>query len=437
MSPAGLWNQRRVLSEIEVLQSIYLEELQVIKRDDGGWEVSLVLYPSTAEDSLSQFVRLTLTLSLDSQYPSSPPCISIHYPRGLSDDKLRSVQNCLQTEAESCLGSPVLYQLIEKAKEILTESNIPHGNCVICLYGFKEGEAFTKTSCYHYFHSYCLGRYITYSENELREREKELEEDKSREKLDEPDRSDSTEVDVTLSQSLPSHLAAFPNQISATQDQQHSGQSHRRSGPGHRRQGQSKGSRRVGRGRPHHWIPTPPTEHLEKLTLSSVKHDHFHNSPAYCSDAPTKVKLQGSPSHQKPGNSQLTQPVKAEGEGYVVLNQQGVLESGNGHSSTKLSLDDSKTDGQRGAQNSERGRGKRWGLRSGQQPGQWQERRCRGTDQWDAPEGLYHHPWAGRGERSRGRVNSPRSREGRARQGNERVFYQKVMEGEVGSKGVL
>ena len=32
-----------------------------------GWEVSLVLYPSTAEDSLSQFVRLTLTLSLDSQ----------------------------------------------------------------------------------------------------------------------------------------------------------------------------------------------------------------------------------------------------------------------------------------------------------------------------------------------------------------------------------
>ncbi|XP_046893916.1 E3 ubiquitin-protein ligase RNF25 isoform X2 [Hypomesus transpacificus] len=472
-----------VLSEIEVLQSIYLEELQVIKRDDGGWEVSLVLYPSTAEDSLSQFVRLTLTLSLDSQYPSSPPCISIHYPRGLSDDKLRSVQNCLQTEAESCLGSPVLYQLIEKAKEILTESNIPHGNCVICLYGFKEGEAFTKTSCYHYFHSYCLGRYITYSENELREREKELEEDKSREKLDEmegailgaefrkkwreyqtllerqrakggiidteaesnrflihinePDTSDSTEVDVTLSQSLPSHPAAFPNQISATQDQQHSGQSHRRSGPGHRRRGQSKGFRRAGGGRPHNWIPTPPTEHLEKLTLSSVEHDHFQNFSAYCSDAPTKVKLQGSPSHQKPGNSQLTHPVKAEGEGYVVLSQQGVPESGNGHSGSKLSLDDSKTDGQRGAQNSERGRGKRWGPLSGQQPGQWQERRCRGTDQWDAPEGLYHHPWAGRGERSRGRVNSPRSREGRARRGNERVFYQKVMEGEVGRKGVL
>ncbi|XP_073350497.1 E3 ubiquitin-protein ligase RNF25 [Pagrus major] len=173
-----------VLSEIEVLQSIYLDELLVSRTEDGGWEVSLVLYPSTAEDSVSQFVRLTLTLTLDQQYPSSSPAISIHNPRGLSDDKLSSVLKCLQLEAQSCLGSPVLYQLIEKAKEILTESNIPHGNCVICLYGFKEGETFTKTSCYHYFHCHCLGRYASHSESELRQREKELEEDKTRDRTD-------------------------------------------------------------------------------------------------------------------------------------------------------------------------------------------------------------------------------------------------------------
>ncbi|CAN9505044.1 unnamed protein product [Ophioblennius macclurei] len=169
-----------VQSEIEVLQSIYLDELLVGSREDGGWEVSLVLHPSTAEDSVSQFVRLTLTLTLDQQYPWSSPAISIHNPRGLSDDKLSSVTKCLQLEAQACLGSPVLYQLIEKAKEILTENNIPHGNCVICLYDFKEGEAFTKTSCYHYFHSHCLGRYARHSERELQEREKELEEDKTR-----------------------------------------------------------------------------------------------------------------------------------------------------------------------------------------------------------------------------------------------------------------
>ncbi|KAL4658334.1 E3 ubiquitin-protein ligase RNF25 [Arapaima gigas] len=173
-----------VQSEIEVLKSIYLEELSVGHSDRGEMEVSVVLYPSTAEDSLSQFVRLTLALTLDSKYPSAPPTISIRHPRGLSDDKLLSVQQCLQAEAQLCLGGPALYQLIEKAKEILTESNIPHGNCVICLYGFKEEEVFTKTSCYHYFHSYCLGCYVAHAEAELREREREMEEDKTRETLD-------------------------------------------------------------------------------------------------------------------------------------------------------------------------------------------------------------------------------------------------------------
>lgn len=49
----------------------------------------------------------------------------------------------------------------------------------------QEGEVFTKTSCYHYFHCHCLGRYVKHSESELRQREKELEEDKTREWTDE------------------------------------------------------------------------------------------------------------------------------------------------------------------------------------------------------------------------------------------------------------
>lgn len=48
----------------------------------------------------------------------------------------------------------------------------------------QEGEAFTKTSCYHYFHCHCLGRYASHSESELRQREKELEEDKTRSRMD-------------------------------------------------------------------------------------------------------------------------------------------------------------------------------------------------------------------------------------------------------------
>ncbi|XP_066579257.1 E3 ubiquitin-protein ligase RNF25 [Amia ocellicauda] len=168
-------------SEIEVLQSIYLDELTVTHQQDSEcpWLVSITLYPSTAQDCDSQYVRLTLSLALSPQYPVCPPRISIHNPRGLSDDKLQSVQQCLQSVAWSSVGAPVLYELIEKAKEILTDSNIPHGHCVICLYDFKEGEVFTKTQCYHYFHSHCLGRYATHSESELRHRLQERKEDKT------------------------------------------------------------------------------------------------------------------------------------------------------------------------------------------------------------------------------------------------------------------
>lgn len=54
----------------------------------------------------------------------------------------------------------------------------------------QEGEAFTKTSCYHYFHSHCLGRYVSHSEEELQQREKELEEDKTRERAEHQVRQD-------------------------------------------------------------------------------------------------------------------------------------------------------------------------------------------------------------------------------------------------------
>lgn len=44
--------------------------------------------------------------------------------------------------------------------------NTPRCSCVICLYGFDDEDVFTKTECYHYFHSHCLSRYIKYVANQ-------------------------------------------------------------------------------------------------------------------------------------------------------------------------------------------------------------------------------------------------------------------------------
>ncbi|XP_004427618.1 PREDICTED: E3 ubiquitin-protein ligase RNF25 isoform X2 [Ceratotherium simum simum] len=162
-------------SEVEVLESIYLDELQVVKGNgrSSSWEIYITLHPATAEDQDSQYVCFTLVLQVPAQYPHEVPQISIRNPRGLSDEQIHKISQALSHVAKAGLGTAMLYELIEKGKEILTDNNIPHGQCVICLYGFQEKEAFTKTPCYHYFHCHCLARYIQHMERELQAQEQE------------------------------------------------------------------------------------------------------------------------------------------------------------------------------------------------------------------------------------------------------------------------
>lgn len=65
----------------------------------------------------------------------------------------------------------LLQQLI---REHLTRSNLPTDQCAICLYGFREGDEFTKTECYHYFHSHCLAAHIAAAERYYREEQEKL-----------------------------------------------------------------------------------------------------------------------------------------------------------------------------------------------------------------------------------------------------------------------
>ncbi|XP_059134623.1 E3 ubiquitin-protein ligase RNF25 isoform X3 [Peromyscus eremicus] len=164
-------------SEVEVLESIYLDELQVMKGNgrSSPWEIFITLHPATAEVQDSQFVCFTLVLRVPGKYPHEVPQISIRNPRGLSDEQIHKISQTLGHVAKEGLGTAMLYELIEKGKEILTDNNIPHGQCVICLYGFQEKEAFTKTPCYHYFHCHCLARYIQHMEQELKTQGQEQE----------------------------------------------------------------------------------------------------------------------------------------------------------------------------------------------------------------------------------------------------------------------
>lgn len=59
-------------------------------------------------------------------------------------------------------------------RERLTESNVPSCQCAVCLYDFQHGDHFTKTQCYHYFHSYCLACHLVSTERHFKEEQDKL-----------------------------------------------------------------------------------------------------------------------------------------------------------------------------------------------------------------------------------------------------------------------
>ncbi|XP_074643493.1 uncharacterized protein LOC141900475 [Tubulanus polymorphus] len=150
--------------ELQLLEAIYIHELTITRSETSGFPdiVSVLLHPATADDPDKQYVCLTLVLTLNQQYPNELPGIEIKNPRGLADEEIIGLHRRLYEHAVNSRGNPMLYELIEISKELLTDSNIPHCPCVVCLEHFHSDSEFTKTPCYHYLHKHCLQRYVTF-----------------------------------------------------------------------------------------------------------------------------------------------------------------------------------------------------------------------------------------------------------------------------------
>lgn len=154
--------------EVEALKSIYIRELEVTNCENTTVpsSISISLHPATADNTSEQYVCLTLVINLPPNYPNDLPEIIIRNPRGLSDEDLERIKSDLHSKASDSKGNAMLFELIELAKEHLTTGNTPRCACAICLYNFSEDDVFTKTDCYHYFHSHCLSRYVEFMKTE-------------------------------------------------------------------------------------------------------------------------------------------------------------------------------------------------------------------------------------------------------------------------------
>ncbi|GBP46511.1 E3 ubiquitin-protein ligase RNF25 [Eumeta japonica] len=159
----------RVTDEVEALEAILLDDV-VIKRVDGVPQaIETVVHPSTGDDADQQYVCVTLEVKLTPAYPDTSPDVILRNPRGLDDQLLSSINSQIKEKLSDCLGQPVVFELIELIRENLTESNLPSGQCAICLYGFVDGDVFIKTQCYHHFHSHCLASHLTAGERNYQE----------------------------------------------------------------------------------------------------------------------------------------------------------------------------------------------------------------------------------------------------------------------------
>ncbi|KAL3275277.1 hypothetical protein HHI36_020045 [Cryptolaemus montrouzieri] len=169
------YSNERVDEEIEALEAIFMDDITISYNDKGVPElVKTTIFPSTANDIKKQYVCVTFEAALPEMYPDCEPIVTLKNPRGLDDSVLNNLYSAMKNKCLEYSGQPVIYELIELIRENLTESNLPTCQCAVCLYGFCDGDVFTKTPCFHYFHSFCLAKHLLTTEKHFNEEQEKL-----------------------------------------------------------------------------------------------------------------------------------------------------------------------------------------------------------------------------------------------------------------------
>ncbi|CAK1580508.1 unnamed protein product [Parnassius mnemosyne] len=150
----------RVSNEVEALEVILMDDVIIEREGNKPTIIETVVHPLTGDDTDQQYVCVTLKVKFTPDYPDSSPEVTLRNPSGLDDQRLSMINSKIKEKLAECLGQPVVFELMELVGENLTERNLPSGQCLFCLYDFVEGDKFTKTQCYHYFHSHCLGSHL-------------------------------------------------------------------------------------------------------------------------------------------------------------------------------------------------------------------------------------------------------------------------------------
>jgi hypothetical protein len=146
-----------VSDEVELLKSIYPDA--VLASDAQSVRIEVVARDHQADASTA--VRATLLLRGNAAYPSEKACDVIveATSRGVDAEWIGSE---LRRHAASLVGAAMMFDIVEKAFELVTERNSrPQASCSICLgdVGDDDDDQWLRTACVHFFHVDCLAEW--------------------------------------------------------------------------------------------------------------------------------------------------------------------------------------------------------------------------------------------------------------------------------------
>jgi hypothetical protein len=161
--------------ELSVLKSIYVDDLHVTI--DPTTTISMTIYANGDENDLDYDKRLlciTFTAELPSTYPEHhSPRLTLTHSRGLTDEQLSHLHGSLAACLDANQGSCVLYECIELIRSKLSNFELPHEACAICLTMIDNRLDVIRTNCHHFYHRACLGAYVRVKKIELEDQYRE------------------------------------------------------------------------------------------------------------------------------------------------------------------------------------------------------------------------------------------------------------------------
>eukprot|EP01038_Epipyxis_sp_PR26KG_P016859 gene16859-23104_t len=110
------------LEELEVLQSIFFAEFELISADPTTFKIYICPNPGQEQDN---HVSINLVCEFIADYPEkSPPLMTIEVKKGLSSVHASELLSIAEKVANDNIGMPSIFSITESIKEWLVDNNV-------------------------------------------------------------------------------------------------------------------------------------------------------------------------------------------------------------------------------------------------------------------------------------------------------------------------